>query len=419
MAHILFICLFFAVPVSAGEADFSEKLEALLTSEFVLVLDKTSAGKEITDRIRGDAPKEKGFPSILLKREDSQRTAWFDYNEWTIYFNSKHAAGFFGIKGYSDDRITRVLALSSAVRKEFVDSADVLYVHELTHAAQFARYPYYMRDASLKNPIEFEYEAYFVGDIYFHEKMKRDPLLLKRFLEADYSDIYMEHALESYLSLSLDIDEYKKTIRQRYEDETGYITLEKAEAIQASRVEEGKILAYASGKMNGYHKKVKGLDEIRRQKKEFEEYLSNFYLRRWPGFSADALIQVGSTALEVENYMLALECLAVADSAGVNAGLDEKRMKRLRRKGAVAILQAAAFIRDRGGKMKIYELAGHIKALDIACEKTGRPFPEELKSLRTDTYPKAAEFYREKAGLEKNVRRARFYEENAKFFENR
>lgn len=114
MVHILFIWLFSAVSVSAGEPDFSEKLEALLTREFVFVLDKTSAGKEITDRIRGDAPKEKGFPSILLKMEDSQRTAWFDYDEWTIYFNSKHAAGFFGIKGYSDGRITRVLALSPA-----------------------------------------------------------------------------------------------------------------------------------------------------------------------------------------------------------------------------------------------------------------------------------------------------------------
>ena len=338
VAFVSFVAVF-AVPVCAGEPDFSEKLEALLTREFVSVLDKTPTGKEITDRVRADAPKEKGFPSILLKREDSQRIAWFDYDEWTIYFNSKHVAGFFSIKGYSDGRITRVLALSPAVRKEFVDSADVIYAHELTHAAQFARYPYYMQDASLEDPIEFEYEAYFVEDLYFHEKMKRDPGLLKRFLEADYSDIYMEHALESYLSLSLDIDEYKKTIRQRYEAETGYITLEKAEAIQASRVEEGKILAYASGKMNGYHRKVKGLDEIRRQKKEFEEYLNDFYRRRWPGFSADALIQVGSAALEVENYVFALECLAVAGSAGSKAGLDEKRMKRLRRKGAVAILR--------------------------------------------------------------------------------
>ena len=69
--------------------------------------------------------------------------------------------------------------------------------------------------------------------------------------------------------------------------------------------------------------------------------------------------------------------------------------------------------------MRIYELAGNIKALDIACEKTGRPFPQELKSLRTDTYPKAAEFYRKKAGLEKDARQARSYEESARFFENR
>lgn len=64
-----------------------------------------------------------------------------------------------------------------------------------------------------------------------------------------------------------------------------------------------------------------------------------------------------------------------------------------------------------------YEVAEHIKALEFVYEKVGRLFSEELKSTRMDVYPKAAEFYRKKARLEKDAQRAQSYEERARSFE--
>ncbi|MFH1618917.1 MAG: hypothetical protein ABIG11_03345 [bacterium] len=415
----IFIFFSFCRSGTAG-ADYARELNDKLTAEFSAELKKTETGRQTAARFGGKQGEKYGLPPFFLQAGKSAQLAWFDPSARSIYFNTRHINSFFGVRGYSSERTARALLTAEKARRDFVKSADALYLHELVHAAQADAYPDYSLDNPPGRAVEFEYEAYLTENLYFHEKMRKNPGLLKKFLKEGYPDAYMEHALNSYRALSLDMEEYKETIRKLYKaDESDYYTLEKAMEIQTGRVEEGKILAYASGDVGGYARKIAGLDALETQKAAYDAYLSGFYRERWPAFSADALIFMGTAALDAGSYPLALQCLAVADEAGQKSGLGQDRMEELRRKGALAILQAAAFIRDRHKKMKLYALSEHLKALDRACEKTGRPFPDDLKQLRDKTYPKAAGFYAKMAGKQKNPVSEDYYKKGAEFFKKK
>ncbi len=401
-------------------SDVGKQLSDVITNDFMSAAAQTQIGTEIIDSLTSGKKGRGGMPGIYFRTEEASHTAGFDDKEWKIYFNLKYVAEFFGVKKYDDKKMIRALLKNSRARAKFVDTADVLYVHELVHADQYRRYPNYSRDGPPEKSVEFEYEAYFKEDLYFHEKIKRSPGILRKFLKTDDPDIYTEHALGSYLSLSLDVGEYKRTIRKRYEtQDPHYVTLEKAETMQSGRAEESRILGLASGKLGDYFRKLTSADELRKQKAQFDAYLDRFYRHKWPLFSTEALLLVGKAALDVKNYPLALQCLAIADSAAADSSLNADLLKELKENGAVAVLQASAFIKDKWRTMKLSVLSEHLKSLETACDRTSRPFPRELLRLKIQTYPKAAQLYRSKIGDEKDPELKKLYIEYAKFFASR
>jgi hypothetical protein len=253
--------------------------------------------------------------------------------------------------------------------------------------------------------------------MYVQERMKADPALLRAFINGSYSDIYTANAFGSYLTLSLDPDSYREKIRRAYEgDGSAYLSLEKAESKKEESVADAKIRAFASGKVGEYTEDSTSLARLQAEKEAFARYLMDFYASRWPSFSADALLFIGNIALEEKNYPLALDCLAVADANSPKYGLSPAALDALKTKGAVAVLEAASFIRDNAKKMGVELLSQHLKSLEKACAATGRPFPDDLWKLRAGTYPKAMAYYAKKYSAEKDPSKKDYYRENLDYF---
>jgi len=353
---------------------------------------------------------------VLVRGDASPCLAWFDPQENAVYFNSRFILRFFEAKGFKDAKVVEVLWDNKKVRAELVKYAGAVYVHELVHAVQCYLYPEYRQDAGA-NPLEFEYEAYLTEDIYVHERMKADPALLKKFIRGAYTDLYTENMFGSYFTLSLDINRYKEKIRRFYEEELGgYLSLESAETIQKNRNADSKILAYAAGDGESYEQAGLSLARLQKEKAEYASFLEDFYKTRWPAFSGDALFFLGSIALEEKNYPLALDCLAGADANSAGYEPEPGVLNSLKTSGALAILEAASFIRDNSKKMDIETLSQHLKSLDKACAATGRPFPEDLLESKNSVYPRAMAYYAKKHASETDPARKDYYKENLDFF---
>ena len=410
---VLFLALFL-LPAFAWAYQYDARLSARLKKEFEASLREVPAGRELFVRLE----KTKGYARlrVLVRRDPSVCFAWFDPEKNAVYFNSRFILKLFEARGFKDAQVVEVLWSNRKVRAELVKYSNPIYLHELVHAAQCYLYPEYRQDAGA-NPLEFEYEAYLTEDIYVHERMKADSALLKSFVRGTYTDLYTENIFGSYFTLSLDMDRYKEKIRKYYEERLGgYLSLEKAETLQKNREADSKILAYAAGNAGEYERNGASLSRLRKEKDAYGKFLEDFYKTRWPAFSADALLFVGSIALEEKNYPLALDCLAVADANSAGSGLDPEVLNSLKTKGALAILEAASFLRDNSEKMDIEVLSQHLKSLEKACTATGRPFPEDLAELKDSTYPKAMAYYDKKHAAEKDPSKKDYYKENLDFF---
>ncbi len=390
-------------------------LSAKLKAEFEAVISSAPSGRELYGKLAGAGP---GYTAlrVLARRDPSDWFSWFDPGSNAVYFNSRFILKFFAAKGFDEAGVVDVLWGNKEVREELVKRAAPLYLHELVHALQYYHYPEYRRDAGA-NPLEFEYEAYLTEDIYVHERMKADPSLLRDFISGTYTDIYTADIFATYFALSLDPGLYREKIRKNYEERRGgYISMEHAESAQKNSVADARIFAYAAGSVGEYAENSAALARLSAQKEEYARFIRDFYETRWPSFSADALLLIGGTALEEKNYPLALDCLAVADENSAGDGLPPGELEALRAKGALAILEAASFMRDNSAKMGLESLSQHLKSLEKACRATGRPFPEDLLGLRDRTYPRAAARY---SGLYKSAvsgAKKDYYRENMEYF---
>jgi len=402
------------LPAFAGAYQYDARLSSKLKKEFEAQILAVPAGKELFGRLE----KTTGYSKmrILVRRDPSLCFAWFDPDKNAVYFNSKFILKLFEAKGFKDAKVVEVLWSNKEVRAELVKYANPIYLHELVHAVQCYLYPEYRQDAGA-NPLEFEYEAYLTEDMYVHERMKADPAMLKSFIRGAYTDLYTDNIFGSYFTLSLDLARYKEKIRKYYEERLGgYLSLEKAATMQKEREADSKILAYASGDVKTYARNGASLARLQKEKAEYAKFLDDFFKTRWPAFSADALLFVGSIALEEKNYPLALDCLAVADVNSAGYGLSPEVLNSLKTKGALAILEAASFLRDNHEKMDIEVLSQHLKALEKACASTGRPFPEDLLELKDATYPKAMIYYDKKHAAETDPAKKDYYKENLEYF---
>lgn len=414
MKRVLACLALLAAPALAGAYPYDAALSAKLKREFAVQLSSTATGRELYARLE-KAPRYKNL-RVLVRRDKSDAFAWFEPDSNAVYFNSRFILKFFDAKGFTGAQVVEVLWGNRKVRAELVKYAHPVYLHELVHALQCYLYPEYRHDAG-GNPLEFEYEAYLTEDMYVHERMKADPSLLREFIRGSYTDIYTATTFGSYFTLSLDPEKYREKIRRYYEERLGgYVSMEKAAETRKNGVEDSRIMAYASGQVGEYVRENTSLARLQRQKAEYARFLEEFYRERWPGFSSDALLFIGTAALEEKNYPMALDCLAVADANSGRYGLAPEVLASLKTKGAVAILEAASFVRDNHGKMDVEILSQHLKSLEKACETTGRPFPEDLAALRAETYPKAMAFYDRKWSAEADPARKDYYRENLDFF---
>lgn len=408
------MCLLLLLPSTAGAYQYDARLSAKLKREFEAKLAATGTGRELLARL--GRTRDYAALRVLARKDASEAFAWFDPDDNAVYLSSRFILKFFAARNFRDARIVEILAGNKEVRTELVKYVNPIYLHELVHALQCYLYPEYRQDAG-GNPLEFEYEAYLTEDIYVHELMKKDPALLRAFIRGTYSDIYTANIFGSYFTLSLSPDKYREKIRRYYEERLGgYVSMEKAAVKRKNGVEDSKIFAYASGQVGEYVKDNTALARLRLQKDEYARFLDDFYGRRWPGFSADALLFVGEIALKEKNYPLALDCLAVADANSAQAGLDPSALTSLKTKGALAVLEASSFVRDARKKMDVEVLSQHLKAIEKACAATGRPFPEDLGRLAEETYPKAMAFYAGKHAAEPDPARKDYYKENLDYF---
>lgn len=421
---------------------YDRELGDILYKEFRTELEKTETGKNFFTRF--DSAAGCALPRILIQHEDKQRLALFETPDapvpalggtppaavagrpataasagretGKIYFNAKYLEEFFESRRQKQSLrksdVMETLYAKPDLRKQFVSSAAAIYLHEMTHCLQTCLYPNYKYDVPQENAIEFEYEAYFVEDMYFHEKMKQNPRLLKDFIRGAYEDLYLEHSIGSYLALSLDLDMYKEKIWTRYSREENYLTIEKAEAVQKSKIKDSKISAYAAGKFGNYLRQMVGLDRLSWEKTRYHKFLEDFYKKFWPGFSAEALMFVGSTAVEAKNYPLALDCFSAADVNSAKLNINPDKFEELKRKAAMTILETASFIKDHGAKMETLILFEHFKALDNACKKTNRPFPAGLEKPKNSNYRKALKIFLKKSAEEKDSEKIEYYKEN-------
>jgi len=407
LALLLFPALAAAYPHDAA-------LSAKLKKEFAVQLSSAAVGRELYGRLEKTA-RYKAL-RVLVRRDKGEAFAWFDPDVNAVYFNSRFILKFFDAKGFSGAQVVDVLRSNRKVRDELVKYAHPIYLHELVHALQCYLYPEYRQDAG-GNPLEFEYEAYLTEDMYVHERMKADPALLREFIRGGYSDVYTAATFGSYFTLSLDPEKYREKIRRYYEEQLGgYVSMEGAAVKRRNGIADSRILAYASGRVGEYVKDNTALARLQREKAEYARFLDDFYKTRWPAFSSDALLFMGTAALEEKNYPLALDCLAVADANSAKYGLSPETLNSLKTKGALAILEAAAFIRDNHKKMSVEILSQHLKSLEKACEATGRPFPGDLSPLRDENYPAAMSFYAGKYSDEKDPAKKDYYKENLDFF---
>ncbi|KAF0127472.1 MAG: hypothetical protein FD189_219 [Elusimicrobia bacterium] len=392
-----------------------DSLGEKLLGEFRAAITSRRTGADFYARL--DARPESAGLRILLRRAPAGRVAWYDLAGNTVYFNTRHVQEFFDIKGYRDSRIIEILNVGKEARAEFVKRADALFLHELVHALQSCLYPRYRAGEADGNPVEFEYEAYFTEDLYFHEKLADSPELLADFLAGKEQDVYTSHSLAGYIELSLDADRYREYIRSRYlrDEALGYTELEESGRLARARAADERITAYATGDASDYEAEKAAAAAADAEKAAYDAFLEDFYTSRWPAFSAEALLLLGSAGLEAGNYKLALDCLAQAEEK-LPPGEKTPAARELRTRGALAILQAAARVRDGGGKMPAGDLAVLLRSLEEASARTGRPFPADLIPVRRSAYLKALKSFSRRASSEKEPEKKAFYRENADYF---
>jgi hypothetical protein len=414
MRSLLLLLLLLLPATHAGAYQYDARLSVKLKREFEKKLSSAATGKELLGRL-AKTPRYAQL-KVLARKDDSETFAWFDPDDNAVYLNSRFILKFFAAKDFRDAKIVEVLWGNKEVRAELVKHVNPIYLHELVHAVQCYLYPEYRQDAGA-NPLEFEYEAYLTEDMYVHDLMKADPALLRAFIRGTYSDLYTANIFGSYFTLSLDPEKYREKIRRYYEERLGgYVSMEKAAVRKKNSVADSKIFAYASGEVGTYVKDNTGLARLEKEKNDYARFLEGFYRERWPAFSADALLFVGELALKEKNYPLALDCLAVADANASLRGLPAEALSSLKTKGALAVLEAASFVRDAHKKMDTEVLSQHLKALEKACAATARPFPEDLRALAEGNYPKAMAYYAQKHAGEKDLSRKDYYKENLDYF---
>jgi hypothetical protein len=380
---------------------YDNELSDKLNKKYKELICETETGKRFYERF--DTVRKNKLPKTLLRFSNENGLAWYEIGKDTIYLNTKYIMLFFDVKGYKESRIIKAFNTNPQIIDEFTRYSDTLYLHELIHCLQDSLYgkARYMKEGGMF--LEFEYEAYFISDLYFHEKMKKNKELFKKIIAGEYYDIYTTYDLMGYLSISLNPDDYRKEIEKRYLNEmSGYLSLEQKEQILKTRLSESKILSYASGDQKKYILDKKDYSKLQRQKKEYAVFLSDFFNNNWPGFSYEALNYILEIATTAKNYPLALDVASSLEISISTYNISAADEIKLKESAALTILQAQNYIRDNYKKMKPEILFYHLFYLEKACIKTNRQFDENLILIRKENYENSLKYFLKKYSSEKD-----------------
>lgn len=380
-SSILLLTLFSGYCFSYPQDSF---LSDKLNLHYKEIITKTEIGKEFYLRFEEEGKK---FPKILIRYSKGGGLAYYVPQKDSIYLNSKYIRIFFGIKGYGDEKIIKAFNTDEKIRKEFVSYSDGVYLHELVHAFQNRKYgkTYYMQEGKI--PLEFEYEAFFLSDLYFYEKVKQNRKLFYDLLSGKYWDVYTGSDLAGFLKISMDPKKYKDEISLRYTDEmSGYVALSMEETRKKAKAEESRILSFAGAK--GFEKEKKDLEEIEKQKKEYEEFVKDFYEKKWPKFAAQSFFYTLEVSTQAKNFSLALSLASEAEKNMENYDISQEEKERVKRSCALVFLQSADYLRDNLKKLSRDNLFYLFYNLDRASFDTGRQFPQDLIKEKEKIYKK-------------------------------
>jgi len=295
---VLYIIFCFLGNIFSYEYDY--KLSKKLHTDYKKLITKTSIGKEFYFKKFNKIEK----PLILLRYSDDIGFAWYDPKKNTITFNTKYIMIFFDISRYDDKKIIEVFYFSDKTRKEFISYTDTIFFHEMIHAYQSKTYPSLV---SYRNNffVELEYEAYFLSDIYFFEKVKNNKKLFLKIISNNYIDLYTADAINGFFSLITDLNQYQETIKKRYQKEIeGYVSLSDEEKKRKAKIEEKKFLSYVVGKKDISLVEEIKLNEIKKLKHAYQKSVFDFFEKKYKYINCNALSYTIESSFKVKNYYL-------------------------------------------------------------------------------------------------------------------
>lgn len=298
---------FFILSISLGSYQYDDSLSKKLNLEYKKIITKTDSGKEFYKRFLKYSKK---MPKIYLRYFKDKWFGYYDVNKDRIYLNTKYIMLFFDISNYTDEKIIEIMNFSDRVRSEFVKYSDTIFLHELVHALQDRIYKRarYVKELGLY--LEFEYEAYLLSDIYFYEKLEKNISLFEKIISNDYYDLYTAYNMACLFEMSMDINEYKKAIEKRYlKENAGYVSLNEKEQEKKIKLEEKKLISYATGDEKGFKIENMDYEKIKKQKEEYQKFIDDFYNQKWPLFSFKVLNKLVEISYKTKNYYLLFKAL--------------------------------------------------------------------------------------------------------------
>jgi hypothetical protein len=289
--------LFFTSYVAGYEYDIP--LSNKLHKDYKKLITKTSIGRDVYLNRFNNMER----PTILLRYSDDIGYAWYDPKKNIITLNTKYIMIFFNIENYDDKKMIDVFYFSDRTREELINYTDVVFFHEMVHAYQNKLYPSLM-DPEKNFFIELEYEAYFLSDLYFFEKMKNNKKFFLKILKNEYMDLYTSDAISGFFALITDLNEYKNIIKKRYQNElNGYVSLTDEEKKRKALIEEKKLLSYAIGKKENLWDDEKKLDEIMRLKEVYQRSVNDFYNKKYYDATVGVFHMFLKTRLKLETII--------------------------------------------------------------------------------------------------------------------
>lgn len=276
--------------------DLKEELSKIILNDYIEFVSRTKEGKRLLDMVNKDELK------IYFEYADDKWLAWYEpYGK--IFFNLKYLMIFFNVEDYDIHKIQKVLRFAKDVRKEFVKYSDFLFIHEIVHHLQYKKYKNLVNYRDVF--VEFEWEAFIYTDLYFFEKMKKNKKMFLDIISFKYYDLYTDYAMGGFISSLNDYDKYLDEIKERYLNEiSGYVSLRDFEKEKRMKLEERRILSYASGQRRSYELSKNDYEKIRKTMESYFSKLKTELKRKWDNYIVDALIFVNKTSIEAKNYEL-------------------------------------------------------------------------------------------------------------------